>query len=190
MRGPGGFEGGKVCDALVSQVDIFPTICRLCGIEPPEWLQGRSIMPLITGEKEEINDHIFSEINFHGGYDPTRAVRTKRFKYIRHFETPAFPARTSNQRGGLTLNYWLDKGWREKQFPDEELYDLTFDPNENNNLAESSEAQSMLDSMRSRLDRFMKWTDDPLLSGQVPAPKGASVYDVDANLLSGPGIKP
>ena len=33
MRGPGGFHGGKVSDALVSQLDLFPTICELAGIE-------------------------------------------------------------------------------------------------------------------------------------------------------------
>ena len=34
MRGPGGFLGGKVSDALVSHIDLFPTICELAGIRP------------------------------------------------------------------------------------------------------------------------------------------------------------
>ena len=42
IRGPGGFSGGKVSDALVSQVDIFPTICDLIGVERPAWLRGRA----------------------------------------------------------------------------------------------------------------------------------------------------
>ena len=46
MRGPGGFHGGRVSDALVSQIDLFPTICELAGIERPDWLQGRSLLPL------------------------------------------------------------------------------------------------------------------------------------------------
>ena len=33
MRGPGGFHGGRVSDALVSQIDLYPTICELAGIE-------------------------------------------------------------------------------------------------------------------------------------------------------------
>ncbi len=40
MRGPGGAHGGRVSNALVSQVDIFPTICDLAGIPAPERLQG------------------------------------------------------------------------------------------------------------------------------------------------------
>ncbi len=39
MRGPGGFPGGHVCDALVSQIDLFPTICDLLKIDYPHWLQ-------------------------------------------------------------------------------------------------------------------------------------------------------
>ncbi|MCK4376094.1 MAG: sulfatase, partial [Candidatus Brocadiae bacterium] len=56
MRGPGGFAGGRVCDALVSHVDVFPTLCDLLDVGRPEWLQGKSMMPLIRGEAEEIND--------------------------------------------------------------------------------------------------------------------------------------
>ena len=51
MRGPGGFTGGKVVDALVSHLDVYPTICELAGIEAPPWLEGSSLMPLVRGER-------------------------------------------------------------------------------------------------------------------------------------------
>ena len=35
MRGPGGFHGGRVSDALISQIDLFPTLCDLAGIALP-----------------------------------------------------------------------------------------------------------------------------------------------------------
>ena len=60
MRGPGGFHGGRVSDALVSQIDLFPTLCELAGIEPPPWLQGRSLMPLARREADEVNDAVFT----------------------------------------------------------------------------------------------------------------------------------
>ncbi len=44
MRGPGGFTGGKVYDALVSHIDLYPTICDLLEIEHPSWLQGTSLL--------------------------------------------------------------------------------------------------------------------------------------------------
>ena len=54
MRGPGGFTGGKVSDALVSHLDLFPTICDVAGVKHPTWLQGHSMLPLMTGQKQEI----------------------------------------------------------------------------------------------------------------------------------------
>ena len=38
LRGPGGFFSGKVINALVSQLDIFPTICDLLELDIPPWL--------------------------------------------------------------------------------------------------------------------------------------------------------
>ena len=52
MRGPGGFTGGKVSDAMVSHIDLFPTICDLLRIERPAWLQGKSMLPLMTVEEQ------------------------------------------------------------------------------------------------------------------------------------------
>ena len=59
VRGPGGFDGGQVVDGLVSQIDLFPTICELAGIEAPAWLQGNSMLPLVNSEAEDIRDAIF-----------------------------------------------------------------------------------------------------------------------------------
>ncbi|MHC4248873.1 MAG: sulfatase-like hydrolase/transferase, partial [Planctomycetota bacterium] len=85
MRGPGGFAGGKASDALVSHVDVFPTLCDLLEIDPPGWLEGRSLMPLVRGGaaqvSEEVNDEIFSEVTYHAAYEPMRCVRTRRWKY-------------------------------------------------------------------------------------------------------------
>ena len=50
MRGPGGFHGGRVSEALVSQIDLYPTICELVGIDAPDFLQGRSILPVMRKE--------------------------------------------------------------------------------------------------------------------------------------------
>ena len=50
LRGPGGFSGGQVVDALVSQVDIYPTVCALAGISLPDHVQGTSLLPLANGQ--------------------------------------------------------------------------------------------------------------------------------------------
>lgn len=174
MRGPGGFTGGKVCDALLSQIDLFPTLCDLLEIAPPPWLQGRSFLPVLRGETQEINDAVFSEINYHASYEPKRAVRTKRWKYIRHFGSYSHPV-LPNCDDGPSKALWIENGWASRSVPPEELYDLMFDPNERNNLAEDTSHQAALQTMKKRLDDWMIATNDPLLHGPVKAPPGARI---------------
>ncbi len=134
MRGPGGFSGGKVCDAMVSHIDIFPTLCDLLDIEHPAWLEGKSMMPLVRGSAKEINEEIFAEVNYHAAYEPKRAVRTGRWKYIRHYDGRRHP-NLPNCDDGLSKTVWLDNGWRDRNVDAEQLYDLMFDPNERRNVA-------------------------------------------------------
>ena len=172
IRGPGGFSGGKVCDSMVSHMDLFPTICELLEIEAPGWLQGRSMMPLIRGDATEINEQLFGEVTYHASYEPLRSVRTHRWKYIRRFDGRSRPV-LPNCDDGLSKEYWLKQGWREQRVETERLYDLLFDPNEMHNLAGDVSLETTLNDMRARLDRWMRQTDDPLLKGPVKPPTTA-----------------
>lgn len=176
MRGPGGFTGGKVCDAMISHMDLYPTICELLNIEAPHWLQGRSLMPVIRGEKEQIHDELFAEVNYHAAYEPKRAVRTQRFNYIRHFGDRKFPV-LPNCDDSLSKNVWLKHGWKNQIVPHELLFDTVFDPNETRNLVADPAYAHVLEEMRARLDAWMQRTNDPLLKGPVKAPPGAVVND-------------
>jgi arylsulfatase A-like enzyme len=178
MRGPGGFAGGKASDALVSHLDLFPTVCDLAGVQHPSWLQGRSMLPLMSGDKQEIREEVNAEVNYHASYEPKRSVRTARWKYIRNFgdrRKPVLP----NCDDGLSKSIWLEYGWKEQRVEPEQLYDLVFDPNETRNMVRDESAGKALSDMRTRLDRWMRETSDPLLKGPVPAPPGAVVNDVD-----------
>ena len=179
MRGPGGFEGGKVCDAMVSHVDLFPTICDLLEIAPPAWLEGKSMMPLIRDEAREINDEIFAEVTYHAAYEPMRCVRTQRWKYIRRYgdrRTPVLP----NCDDGSSKDELMDHGLSQRPVGREQLFDLVFDPNETNSLVADADHAAVLDEMRGRLDAWMRRTDDPLRKGDpVPAPSGAQISDPD-----------
>jgi N-sulfoglucosamine sulfohydrolase len=176
MRGPGVFTGGKVCDAMISHLDVFPTICELLEIPPPDWLQGRSFLPVLRGKVAEINDAVYAEVNYHASYEPKRAVRTKRWKYIRHFDGRLHPV-LPNCDDGLSKTYWVENGWAQQPVAPEELYDLIFDPNERYNLAGDPSSREVLREMRNRLDAWMHSTNDPLLQGPVKAPPGAQVND-------------
>lgn len=174
MRGPGGFTGGKVCDAMISQLDVFPTICDLLKIAPPPWLQGRSFLPVLRGQAQEINEAVFAEVNYHASYEPKRAVRTKGWKYIRHFGSYTHPV-LPNCDDGPSKTLWVENGWAKQNVPPEELYDLMFDPNERNNLAGDPLPRATLQMMQKRLNDWMIATNDPLLHGPIQAPPGARV---------------
>lgn len=187
MKGPECMKGGKVIDGMASHVDVFPTLCEILEIEKPDWLEGVSFLPLLTGEKEDVRQEVFSEVNYHSTYEPMRAVRTKRWKYIKRFHITNGPA-LSNSAIGSCKGTWLEAGW-ESHIPEEEvLYDLVFDPNEINNLAGDSKYSDTLNDMRSRLQKWMEETNDPFLnSKEIKAPEGARVDLPESRF---PGDKP
>jgi len=172
MRGPGGFFGGRVFDGLVSHLDIYPTLCELAGIEQPPWLQGTSLMPLVHGEADRVNDTIFAEMTYHAAYQPLRAVRTERFKYIRRFDDYDRPV-LANCDDSASKKILAEAGWADQHVPEEQLYDLLFDPNETNDLSADPSSQDTLAELRERLLEWMRSTEDPLLDGPVPEPPGA-----------------
>ena len=178
LKGPGGFTGGKIVDAIVSHVDVYPTICEVAGIEKRDWLEGMSLTPLVDGSSETIRDEIYSEVTYHAAYEPLRSVRTKRWNYIRRygdFGKYVLP----NIDDSPTKSFLLRHGFGDMVPPREELYDLAFDPDERSNLALSPEHQSVLSDMKNRLDAWMKRTDDPLLKGPVPPPPGITYNTLD-----------
>jgi arylsulfatase A-like enzyme len=135
-------------------------------------------MPLLRGTAKEINEEIFAEVNYHAAYEPKRAVRTHRWKYIRHYDGRKHP-NLPNCDDSLSKTLWLNNGWGDRSVDAEQLYDLMFDPNEIRNVAADPAASTALKDMRGRLERWMTKSNDPLLKGPVKAPKGATANDPD-----------
>jgi N-sulfoglucosamine sulfohydrolase len=176
MRGPGGFTGGKVVDAQVSHLDVYPTLCELAGVDPPDWLQGASLMPLVRGEVKRLHEAIFAETTYHAAYQPHRAVRSQRWKYIRRFDDYRHPV-LANCDDSESKDLLVEAGWGKRIVPEEQLYDLLLDPAEGANLARDPAHADALTEMRGRLDAWMHATEDPLLEGPVPPPPGAIVNE-------------
>jgi len=188
VRGPGGFHGGRVSEVLVSQIDLFPTLCELIGIEAPPWLQGRSVLPVVRREAEEVNDAIFAELTYHAAYEPQRAIRTHRFKYIRRFGERLRPV-LPNVDDGPTKDVLVAGGWAERPLPREALHDLLLDPGEGANLAADAEYGGVREELAGRLERWMRDTADPLLQGDVAPPPDAEVNDPDGLSASEPPLR-
>ncbi len=77
-------SGGQVSDALVSSVDIVPTILDAAGISFAGELPGKSLIPLLKGRVPSLRNDLFSEFTAHGieHYYPRRSVGNKRYKLI------------------------------------------------------------------------------------------------------------
>jgi N-sulfoglucosamine sulfohydrolase len=174
MRGPGGFAGGTVQDALVTHLDLYPTICELAGIDAPDWLQGRSLLPLAQRHVAHLHEAVFGELTFHAAYEPQRSVRTRRWKYIRRFGDTAHPI-LANTDDSPSKDLLVQNGWAHGPVAQEQLYDLLFDPNEAANVAADRANEGVLLELRDRLQAWMSETGDPLLHGPVAAPPGAIV---------------
>lgn len=185
LRGPGGFAGGKVHDAMVSHIDVYPTLCELIGIDRPDFLQGLSLLPLVSGEATSIRDVIFAEMTWHAAYEPQRAVRSERWKYIRRFGDRGRPV-LCNCDDSPSKSLLLRLGWAERNVPFEQLYDLAFDPNEAANLADDPAYRSTCEELRERLLGWMSDTEDPLLHGDPVPPPGAEINDPDQLSASEP----
>ena len=114
---------------------------------------------------------MFTELTYHAAYDPQRAIRTPRWKYIRFFDDYD-RAVLPNIDDSPSKDVFVEAGWGERQVPREQLYDVVLDPEEGNNLAADPAFEHVRADLAERLERQMRETDDPLLDGPVPAPRG------------------
>jgi N-sulfoglucosamine sulfohydrolase len=178
-RGPGAFSGGRRLPGLASNVDLVPTILELCGLTPPADSDGVSLLPLVAGGVRAVRQELFAELTYHTSCDPMRGIRTERHKYIRSFSDRPLhlPAHVDSSP---TKDLLRDRGYFEQRRPPEMLFDLVHDPLERTNLAGDPTYASVRDSLRDRLERWMRATGDPLLDGEVVAPAGATLTPVDA----------
>ena len=176
IRGPGGFTGGKVVDAMVSHLDVYPTLCEVVGLPVPAWVQGSSMMPLVRSEATHLHEEVFAELTYHAAYEPQRAIRTDRWKYIHRFDDYPYPV-LPNCDDSSAKDLLLANGWADQPVAKEQLYDLMLDPEEGQNLATDPASGKVLHSLRERLYDWMVDTHDPLLDGPVLPPPGAVVND-------------
>jgi hypothetical protein len=170
LRWPGVMAGaGRVISDMVSNVDFLPTLLATVGAPAPANLQGRSYLPLLRGDAYTPRDAVYAEKTYHSYYDPMRAIRTARHKFIRNFATTfAVEVPGDVQQGGAFRSEVAR--YVGSTHPDVELYDLRADPWETHNLAGRPEAAATERDLGARLWAWMAATGDPLLLGPVPSP--------------------
>jgi arylsulfatase A-like enzyme len=171
----GKIAAGTRTSAMVSWVDLLPTLVELAGGTPPADLDGRSFAAVLMGEKREHRDRIFTVHSSDGDKNvyPTRSVRTADWKYIRNLH-PEFYFSTHidfDVRPGLGyFQSWTAKAKsdpgaaaileRYHVRPAEELYNLAADPDELHNLAADPSQAERLAALGGELDAWMKAQGD------------------------------
>ncbi|MCY4584662.1 MAG: sulfatase [Bryobacterales bacterium] len=147
VRWPAFVRAGKSSEALVSGVDLAATCLHAAGLPIEPKMQGQSLLPILTGERESVREAVFTERNWHNHSDPQRAVVTQRFKLI-YNGRPEQPYRpTSDIAASPSWLSFLEEDIRGRLEPNIrrllapsrpfiEFYDLLSDPNEFHNLAE------------------------------------------------------
>lgn len=150
IRWPDKVPGGRTVDDFVSLTDLAVTFLDAAsGVEPPEGMTGRSLMPILASEKsgrvDPKRDYVLTGKERHvpsqeepnmGGY-PSRAIRTHDFLYIRNFRPERWPNGTPNYRqaaipgawyadtdNGPTKSYIIEN--RDKDATHRKYYELSF----------------------------------------------------------------
>ena len=135
VKWPGVGLSGETCDELASLLDLAPTILEMTGCGDLSGAQGRSLAPLLKGEKpQHWRDDVFAEFHGQRFFWTQRIIWTKRYKYVFN------------------------------GFDFDELYDLETDPNELTNLAPDPSYAALCKDMATRMWTHIKAIGDDNMS--------------------------
>lgn len=191
VRWGNGIPSAQRLADFVSLTDIAPTFLALAGIQAPQEMTGKSLELLITanrsGRIDKQRNAAYSGFQRHIGYArqdqrgyPSRAIHTDKFLYIRNFAPDRWPAGRppeladiddgSPSKNQLVLereeyeDFWqLAAGKR----PAEELYAISRDPGQVQNLADDPEYRAVKEALSRQLDEELQRTGDPAASGNT-----------------------
>lgn len=149
---------GTETDELVVLMDLGPTVLNLCGVDVPEHMQGRAFLgENLTPQREFV---FAARDRMDEYYDMVRAVRDKRFQYIRNYEPwkpyaqpLRYMERSATMKDLRRLHAAGELSEAAARFmattkPVEELYDIQADPHELTNLANDPSYVEVLERMR------------------------------------------
>lgn len=181
---PDRIPAGARSDALVSWVDLLPTLIEVAGAPVPDGLDGRSFLPVLRGDQDTFRDRVFTTHTGDGRMNvyPIRSIRTSDWKLI-HNLYPQF-AHTNHSdllRKPGAGAYWTE--WAERAETDTraravvdryfrrsayELYHLASDPWEQHNRAADPAQAERLAGLKMELTAWMEQQGDAGLVHNEP----------------------
>jgi N-sulfoglucosamine sulfohydrolase len=167
----GGVLKNKTTDAIVSAIDIMPTLLDMSDVPIPGSVQGKSFKKILKDEKSAFRNLAFAEHNWHDYEAYERMVRTKDFLYI-YNARPQYPQSTSGDNHRDSSFQELVKTWKKGKLsplqfqnfiaprPFEELYDLQNDPMQLYNVSAEPAYQKILTGLREIKNEWQQQTGD------------------------------
>ena len=173
VRWPG-VSRPSVSQALVSTVDIAPTIFDAAGVQSPVAVHGRSLRPVLAGPAAGWRGYLAGEFHYHGArnFYPRRAIRDQRYKLIHNLLAGRAKPPTGIDGDGAS------RLARESRYdgtpvravferfadpPEFEFYDLAQDPIEFVNLAGKPELRRQQERLAAAMLAWRKESQDPFL---------------------------
>ena len=188
LRGPGGFTGGKASDALVSHIDLFPTVCELAGDRPARVVAGRVAAPARKrGGRGGQGRHLRGEdlprrlragaVRAHPPLEVHQALRES---------APDPSCRTPTT--GRARTCCSPTGGASVRSPRSNSTTSSSIPTRRTTSPKTRPTRIRWRSCAGGSKAWMVETKDPLLDGDVPAPEGAELNDPDGLSPNDPTI--
>jgi uncharacterized sulfatase len=185
--------GGTTARALVSLIDLVPTMIDAAGTAAPSDIDGSSFLRVLRGESDHHREAVFASHTADNEMNrtPMRCVRTADFKYILNLAPQVRYTTHISEAGSRDGKVYWDS-WEElartdaraaevvaryRQRPAEELYDVVTDPYELTNLAGDPRFAEPLAELRARLKVWRLQQGEDL--DFVPGPKDARLGHLD-----------
>ncbi len=183
---PEQIEAGSKTNAMVSWVDLLPTLIEVVGGSCPDDLDGRSFAAVLRGQQGEHRDRIFTTHTGDGRKNiyPMRSVRTREWKLIHNLH-PEY-AHTNHSdldrkpMAGRYWNQWANKAMRDESArkivdryykrPEWELYRVAEDRWELNNLVDDPAYASIVEELKRELDEWTRQQGDKEMVHAEPRP--------------------
>ncbi|MCF2946937.1 sulfatase [Paraglaciecola aquimarina] len=168
VRWPSVIKAGSRSEQLVHYTDVLPTFIDAAGGQPEPSMDGKSFLNILKGEDKAIHQYVYgvrtNQNIINARVFPSRMIRDIRYKYIRNFN--ALEVLDQNLTDKANINAFLELGaQRHKNEPFEELYDLTNDPFEQNNLISEPSLITVKARLQTQLFAWMKTQGDFLNEG-------------------------
>jgi N-sulfoglucosamine sulfohydrolase len=170
-------ESGRIDkDHVIAGIDIAPTILDIMGVDKGSELDGRSILPLIKGQKQAEREFVFTQFTrtkANNDY-PMRSIIGKRYGYIFNAWSDGKTEFINESQTGLTMQAMREAAASDPQINErvqfflyrskEEFYDYEKDPDATKNLISDGGYTEIIEEYRKRLLEQMRRTEDPLFS--------------------------